>query len=127
MKLIDELIEAFLQGNHELSYAFNMKTKEILLDGPEIVRDDDSVEFLLMIPQITSNETYDLMVKFAKKQDSGIATGLLDVLNGRKPFPSFKDKLKERGIAGKWYDFENDYAKNKMMEWLAQSAPNSFD
>lgn len=132
---IDELIEAFLQGDHEFSYAFNIKTKEILLDAPKSVTgepeidwdDDKAVEFLLVIPQITSPEAYKLMVKFAEKQDSGIAVELLDVLNGRKPFRAFKDKLGEQEIGDKWYDFENNYAKSRMMEWLEQLVTNSLD
>lgn len=135
MELIDELIEAFLQGDEEFSYAFNMKTKEVLLDAsesetgePEIDWDDDeAVAYLLSIPQIQSSEAHEIMVRFAKKQESDIATELLDVLNGRKPFRSFKDKLSERGIGDKWYEFENDYAKSQMVEWLKQTVPNTLD
>jgi hypothetical protein len=53
-------------------------------------------------------------------QDSSIADQLLDVLNRRKPFRSFKDKLGEQGIGDKWYEFENDYANNRMLEWLEE-------
>jgi len=131
LEFIDELIEAFLQGSDELSYVFNVKTKEILLDAPESLTgerevdwdDSEAAKFLLRIPQITSPEAYNLMVKFTEKQDSGIGVELLDALNGRKPFQSFKDKLGEQGIGEEWYDFENNYAKKRMLEWL-ESAPN---
>ena len=132
MELIDELIVVFLESDYELSYALNTKTKEIIVDasgsldeGSEIDwEDDEVVQFLVRIPQITTSEAYDLMVKFAKMQDSSIAAQLLDVLNGRKPFRSFKDKLGEQGIGDKWYDFENDYAKNRMLEWIDEVQTN---
>lgn len=126
MELIDELIEAFLQGDNEYSYAFNMKTKEVLLDASESLTgepgidwdDGDTTENLVVIPQISSSEAYEIMVNFAKKQEPDISAELLDVLNGKKPFRSFKDKLSDRGIGDKWYAFENDYAKRIMTEWL---------
>lgn len=126
--MIDELVEAYLNGNDETSYIFNRETKEILLDMPEslsgereIERDDnDATQFLMRIPQMTTPEAYDLMVSFATKQDAEIAEQLVDVLNGRKPFQSFKDKIKGHGIENQWYDFENDYAKSRMLAWLTQ-------
>jgi hypothetical protein len=128
MELIDELVVVFLESDYELSYVLDKKTKVILLDAPESQtgmpeidwEDDEAVQFLVRIPQITTDEAYDLMVKFAEMQDSSIADQLLDVLNRRKPFRSFKDKLGEQGIGDKWYEFENDYANNRMLEWLEE-------
>jgi hypothetical protein len=128
MELIDELIVVFLESDYELSYVLDTKTKEILLDAPgaqtgkpEIDwEDDEAVQFLVRIPQITKDEAYHLMVRFAEKQESDVTVQLMDVLNGRKPFRSFKDKLGEQGIGDKWYEFENDYAENRMLEWLKE-------
>ena len=128
MELIDELIVVFLESDYELSYVLDTKTKEILLDAPESQtgkpeidwEDDEAVQFLVRIPQITKDEAYHLMVSFAEKQESDVAVQLMDVLKGRKPFRSFKDKLGEQGIGDKWYDFENDSAKSRMLEWLEE-------
>lgn len=128
LKLIDELVEAYLNGNDEASYIFNRQTREILVDTPgsltgesEIDLDDDAAtQFLVKVPQMTTPEAYDLMVSFAEKQDAEIAGQLVDVLNGRKPFQSFKDQIKGHGIENKWYDFENDYAKSRMLAWLTE-------
>ena len=128
IELIDELIVVFLESDYELSYVLDTKKKEIFLDAPESLNgepgidweDDEAVQFLLRIPQITTSEAYNLMVKFAEKQDSSITVQLLDAMNGRKPFRSFKDKLGDQGIGDKWCDFENNYAKNRMLEWLEQ-------
>ena len=68
MKLIEELVEAFLNGNEEISYVFNQKTKEVISDIPElstgerqIGNEDNVAEFLVEIPQMTTPEAYDLM------------------------------------------------------------------
>ena len=128
MELIDELVVVFLESDYELSSVLDKKTKEILLDAPESQtgkreldwEDDESVQFLVRIPQITTEEAYNLMVKFAEMQDSSIADQLLDVLKRKEPLRTFEDKLGEQGIGDIWYEFENDYAKNRMSEWLKE-------
>lgn len=128
MNFLEDLIEAFLNGNDEITYVFDKKTKEILIDIREELTgepgidwdNDDEVAFLVTIPQMTSPEAYDLMVSFAQEQNTEISSQLMDVLNRRKPFRSFKDKVKGQGIENEWYEFENDYAKNKMLAWAEQ-------
>lgn len=121
--MTEALIEAFLNGNDEIKYMFNQKTKEILIsEESEIGRDDnDTGEFLVPIPQMTSSEAYDLMVDFAKKQEPEVTQRLIDALNGKKPFRSFKDQIRGQEIEQAWYDYENDYAKRKMSTWLEHS------
>ena len=116
VKLMDEIIDAYLYGNDEISYAFNRHTKEIISD----IEDDDATESLILIPKITASECYDLMVTFSNGLDADIAALLVEVLNGKRPFKTFKDKVSEHGIENKWYDFENNYAKVKMVEWLEE-------
>lgn len=129
LKLLDELVDSFLNGsNDELTYVMHRQTGEIFLDAPasltgepEIDWDDEEVDAdLVMIPSITSSEMYDIMVSFAKKQPDPISIHLLNVLNGNKPFRFFKEKINELGIENHWYEFEQDYAKSRMTEWLEE-------
>lgn len=129
LKLLDELVDSFLNGsNDELTYVMHRQTGEIFLDAPasltgepEIDWDDEEVAAdLVMIPSITSSEMYDIMVSFAKKQPDPISIHLLNVLNGNKPFRFFKEKINELGIENHWYEFEQDYAKSRMTEWLEE-------
>lgn len=129
LKLLDELVDSFLNGsNDELTYVMHRQTGEIFLDAPasltgepEIDWDDDEVAAdLVKIPSITSSEVYDIMVSFAKKQPDPISIHLLNVLNGKKPFRFFKEKINELGIENHWYEFEQDYAKSRMTEWLEE-------
>ncbi|MBO1910280.1 hypothetical protein J4G37_36545, partial [Microvirga sp. 3-52] len=86
MELIDELVVVFLESDYELSYVLDTKTKEILLDAPDSKNgmpeidwdENEAVKNLVRIPQITTSEAYDLMVKFAETQDSNITVQLLD-------------------------------------------------
>ena len=123
---MDELVDAFLSGDLEISYVFNRQSGEILLDAPQSLTgepeidwdDEEVVEFLVEIPQISSEEAHEVMVRFAKKQNMLLAEQLLAILNGRKPFRTFKDKVCQLGIERQWYDFEYGFAKERMTEWL---------
>ncbi|MBE1555649.1 UPF0158 family protein [Sporosarcina limicola] len=96
-----------------------MDAPEELTGEPEIDWDDEeATAFLVAIPQITSAEAFDVMVSFAKKQDDTIVVQLVTLLNGRRPFRSFKNKLIEFGVESQWYAFESDYAKSRITEWL---------
>ncbi|QFG00760.1 hypothetical protein PB01_19240 [Psychrobacillus glaciei] len=133
MNVMDELVDAFLSRDLEISYVFNCQTEEILFDvsqsvtgEPEIDWDDEEVvEFLVEIPQISSEQAHEVMVRFAKKQNNNLAYQLLAVLNGKKPFRTFKDKVSQLGIERQWYDFEYGFAKERMTEWL-ESLDESF-
>lgn len=126
MEIMDELVEAFLNGNEDFPYFLNIKTKEILIDfsdvdtdGAEIDWENDEVaDFLVAIPQMKSPEAYDLMLEFAKQQEVKVSQQLIETLNGRKPFRSFKNQIKGLEIERAWYDFENDYAKKEMSAWI---------
>lgn len=117
MKLMDELIEAYLNGNDEVFYMFNENTKEVTVGQA-----GEEADLLKEIPQMTSTEAYDLMVQFAKEQAREISSQLVDALNGKQPFESFKDQIKGREIEKEWYEFENQYAKSKMSDWLEQNS-----
>lgn len=125
MENIDEVVEAFLNGNDEFPYFLNIETKEVLIDFPdagfdeaEIDWDEEDSDTLVRIPQMTSPEAYDLMMEFAKKQEVEVSRQLIGALNRRKPFRSFKDQIRGLDVEQAWYDFENDYAKREMSTWI---------
>lgn len=126
VELMDELIDAFLFRSEEMSSVLNVKTGEILIDAPDHLTgepgidwdDEEATEDLVIIPQITTSEAYDLMFMFAKEQDPNVARKLFDALDGRKPFRRFKDKVIMFGIEEKWYEYEKQYAKERILKWL---------
>lgn len=132
VELIDELIDAYLHGDNEFTFVLNSQTGEILLDADESLTgepgidwdDEEATEHLIHIPPISSTEAYRVMDDFAKKQNTDYAVRLLDALNERKPFRSFKDKVNQLGIEDQWYAFEYEAAKSRMVEWLENNAEN---
>jgi CBS domain-containing protein len=133
MNVTQELIDAFLMNDDKFLYVLNRVTGEILLDAsefmtgePEIDWDDEEMdENLIVIPQISSPEAFEIMVSFTTKQEPVVSDKLRQILNGRKPFRNFKDTVQIMGLAESWYSFQNDCAKNKLIEWLEEHGINS--
>lgn len=117
LDIINELVEAYLNGNEETLYVYNRLTKEIIMESTATPSESE-LDTLIVIPQMTSSEAHDLMVLFADKQETTISQQLLDVLKGKQPFQSFKEQIKGQGIENEWYDFEGEYAKEKMADWV---------
>lgn len=115
MELMDELIEAYLNGSDEVPHVYNQEKKEVLL-----VMEGDLDDESIMIPYMTSPEAYRLMAEFAEKQEVKVSNELIEVLNGKKPFRAFKDHIKGLDIENAWYNFENAHAKQEMTKWLEQ-------
>lgn len=76
---------------------------------------------LIVIPQISSPEAFESMVSFSNEQEPVVKDKLSEILNGRKPFRNFKVNVHIMGLSESWYSFENDYAKNKLIEWLEEN------
>lgn len=122
MKLLDELVDIYLQGPQaEMMSVLDTRTGDILLDAPESLTgeppidwDDEESCFLVEIPTASSAEMFEVMVVFTKQQPERIAELLFTALDGRKPFRRFKDAVNNIGIDQQWYDFEQLYATEKM-------------
>ncbi|MDW0113588.1 UPF0158 family protein [Sporosarcina saromensis] len=127
MKLLDELVDIYLQGPQaEMMSVLDTRTGDILLDAPESLTgeppidwDDEESCFLVEILTASSAEMFEVMVVFTKQQPERIAELLFTALDGRKPFRRFKDAINNVGIDQQWYDFEQLYATEKMQDWLS--------
>ena len=120
MNLLDQLADAYLNGEEEFRFFFNRQTQEVYVPLEEEAddwEDDDQIE---IVPVKNSREMYEVMVAFSKQFDSKIEEVLYQALNGRKPFRAFKEAASVVGVIDQWYDYELEYAKNQMNNWLEQ-------
>ena len=127
MDLIEKLADEFLFNSMEMNAVLNLETGEFLLDAqesltgkPEIDWESAAAANLVMIPQITSSEAYEIRVEFAQAQKPEPENILFGVLNQRKPFRNFKFQLADLQLEDAWYRFEYQYAKERMAEWLTE-------
>lgn len=129
MNLLDELIDIYLTSDpHQQAY-YDLQQKEIVYDGSEIETgepgidwdEEGSEERYRHIPTISSDEAYRLMEKFAASvEDESKSEKLFDSLDRPKPFRRFKDTLFDLDLREQWYEFEHQYAKIQMEEWMKE-------
>ncbi|MDD9270903.1 UPF0158 family protein [Paenibacillus sp. GCM10023248] len=132
MKLMDELIDAYLDNNMEHPYYLDLHTGLVILDMDEAYTgepgidwdDEENEERYIGIPKIDSNEAFVVMTKFAKQTKSDPEDLLFEALNGSKPFRKFKDMLYQLDIWDEWNKFENKYAEEAIQWWIDQSELN---
>lgn len=125
LDLIEELANEFLFSSDEMTSVLNRVSGEIMMDAPESLTgepeidwDDEEAENLIEIPQITTAEAFDIRLLFAKQQKPDAKDSLLDALHGNKPFKNFRILVEKLNLDQSWYDFEFQYAKDRMKEWV---------
>ncbi|WP_379145886.1 UPF0158 family protein [Paenibacillus sp. sgz500992] len=126
MKLMDELIDAYLDNNFEHPYYLDLHTGQVILDLDEAYTgepgidwdDEENEERYIDIPKIDSNEAFYVMTKFAQRTESDPEDELFDALGGNKPFRRFKDALDRLDIWEEWNRFENKYAEEAIQSWM---------
>lgn len=113
---IDELVDAFLEGDHFFQFYFNKETNEVFvpLEGEDL----DDEDHIYPIPYKSSDEMYGVMVKFSRQTNDEVEEKLFIALNKRKPFSQFKQVVTKEGLLDKWYDFERAYAKQQILDWI---------
>lgn len=126
MKLMDEIIAAYLDNNFEHPYYLDLQTGQVILNMDEAYTgepgidwdDEENEERYIDIPKIDSNEAFYVMTKFAQRTESDPEDKLFDALNGYKPFRRFKDTLYELDIWDEWNKFEHKYAEEAIQSWM---------
>lgn len=118
----------YLHHSNEHSYVLDLETMETIMDAsefetglPEIDwEDEESEERYIHIPTSDSNTGYEVMEDFAGQTESDPKGKLMEALNGRKPFRSFKDALYELDLLDEWDAFEEKCAEKAIHEWLQE-------
>lgn len=120
MDLLEQLADAYLNGEDELRFFYNSETQEVYVPLEEEADDweeDDSIE---LVPVKDSREMYEVMVDFSNQFEGKVEEALFQALNGRKPFRAFKEAVSVLGVIEQWYDYELEYAKKEMKQWLEE-------
>ncbi|NSW92962.1 MAG: hypothetical protein HPY74_20365 [Firmicutes bacterium] len=92
--------------------------KEMVEDVKAIYEDEE--ERYVIIPERSSSEAYEKMVRFTKTlNDSEISRKLFDALDGRGAFRRFKDILRRYPqIENQWYKYKEELEKQEVRKWL---------
>ncbi|MGG5251980.1 UPF0158 family protein [Neobacillus sp. SM06] len=128
MNLLDELIDIFLTNERDTAF-YDLKTKGIVNDWNEAETGEPGIDWdevgseerYLGIPTIESFEAFQLMEKFAVSvEDDRKSDKLFAALDRPRPFRQFQDALFKLDMRDQWYDFEYQYGKKRIEEWLKE-------
>ena len=113
---LEQLIDAFLDGELSFQFYFSKHTNEVFIpfEGEDI-EDDENI---YPVPFKSSKEMYEVMVEFSKQTEDTVEEKLFIALNKRKPFVNFKETLSNEGLLNVWHEFERAYAKQQVLKWL---------
>ncbi|WP_152966712.1 UPF0158 family protein [Sporosarcina globispora] len=124
---VEELIDAYLEGDHSLSYYYDLAEKKVVLDEDPAITgepgidwdDEESDERYKAVPRMESFEAYKLRELFAESLSNKQASEILyQALSHKKPFRHFKDALYETGLWNEWNTFERSYGNKEIEKWL---------
>lgn len=118
MESIEQLIDAYLEGEMGFQFFYNRETKEVYVPLEDEDWEDDEVS--IPVPYKQSREMYEVMVHFSQQFTGEVEQQLFLALNGRKPFRAFKDAADQLQLLDQWYVFERQYAEKQIREWLIE-------
>jgi hypothetical protein len=125
-----ELLEAFESGDGMIAWFLDGQTGELipLMEFDEIEEekeirraiDEDEEGRYLPVPSIESHEGFRIMEDFADAQDDGRVRGaLIDALERRRPFRSFKDALMAfPEVRDRWFAYHQEQMREHAVDWL---------
>ncbi len=125
-RLVDELIDAYLDNSFEQGYLLDIETGQVVIDAEESMmgesaidwEDGNSLDRYWNVPQISSEEAFWVRMRFAQRTDSDPDDLLLDALSQNRPFRRFKDALTELELWPEWDAFERNWAQEELKPWL---------
>jgi hypothetical protein len=78
---------------------------------------DVSGKRYLSIPSLESHEGFRIMERFALSQEGRVREALLDALDRRHPFRSFKDALRGE-VRERWFAYHEQCLREEALDWL---------
>jgi len=128
MDIMDELIDAFLDYNEEHQYYLDIDNKRVIAETDSSISGEDEIDWddlesedrYIEVPKLSINDAFDVRENFSETVDGVNREKLLNALEQRKPFRTFKDVLLQLGLDEQWYEFENNYGKTQIEEWLEE-------
>jgi hypothetical protein len=127
-----QLEAAFDSGDGMMRWYLDRQTGDLVplsewdeLEEEEEIRaavNDDGDDRYLEVPSLPSHEGFRIMEDFARTMEDGRVRGaLLDALERRRPFRSFKDALEGfPGVREAWFAYHDERLGQHAKRWLAE-------
>jgi len=80
---------------------------------------EDKEDRYIPVPSLGSHEGFRIMERFAASQEGRVRGALLDALDRRRPFRSFKDALEDfPKVRAAWFGYHEERVREEALAWL---------
>ena len=123
--LLQDIIDAIESSHFDTEYYLDTETGdfEMVVDGellgnPDIDLMDDRY---IKLPDRYEINEYRMLKEFASAADDPeIRQALLESIDKKSAFVSFKDKVRELGVEQHWYHFRDECYRQIAIEWCSE-------
>jgi hypothetical protein len=123
-----ELVDALEMQSNEITYYFNKKENDLVFVMDDAYCDDEmnsklfqdienNFENYIALPTSYEINEYQIMEAFVDEQKKDIQNILNKILNGKRPFGRFKDKIFELDIREEWFEFKKVQLEKIALDW----------
>ncbi len=122
---LSELVDAIDMQNNEIHYYVNKQENQLVFVMDDIYCDEKENKKLLETIEnnftnyisLPLTDEYKMMEDFCGEQTQEVQNVLNKILNGKRPFRKFKDKLFELDIRDEWFEFKREQLEKVAIDW----------
>ena len=126
--VLSELVDALEIQSNDITYYFNKKEQTLVFLMDDAYCDEEENRKLLedvennfknyiTLPTEYEINEYGIMEAFVAEQQEEIQNILNKILNEKRPFSNFKDKVFELDIRDEWFEFKKEKLEKIAVDW----------
>ena len=126
--ILSDLVDALEMQSSEITYYFNKKEQTLVFvmdddycdeeENRKLLKDieNDFKNYIALPTEYEINE-YAIMEAFVDEQQVEVKNILTSILNAKRPFRKFQDKVFELDIRDEWFEFRKDRLEKIAVGW----------
>jgi len=126
--ILSDLVDALEMQSSEITYYFNKKEQTLVFvmddaycdeeENRKLLKDieNDFKNYIALPTEYEINE-YGIMEAFVDEQQVEVKNSLTSILNAKRPFRKFQDKVFELDIRDEWFEFRKDRLEKITVDW----------
>ena len=131
--ILSDLVDALEMQSNEITYYFNKKEQTLVFvmddaycdeeENRKLLKDieNNSKNYIALPTEYEINE-YAIMEAFVAEQQVEVKNSLTKILNAKRAFRKFQDKVFELDIRDEWFEFRKDRLEKIAVEWCENNS-----
>jgi hypothetical protein len=131
--ILSDLVDALEMQSSEITYYFNKKEQTLVFvmddaycdeeENRKLLKDiENNFNNYLALPTEYEINEYAIMEAFVDEQQVEVKNILTSILNAKRPFRKFQDKVFELDIRDEWFEFRKDRLEKIAVDWCENNS-----